>query len=105
MPNSSKQFGLAYLDAGEIGAYLESHSGQVLSVIGFGRAVALPKMAGVPLWADIPVLNGKDNRFEVWSSDAPVTPCEHKGKRGTSDGKVLFGSLSLEQRPGDRPET
>jgi chorismate lyase/3-hydroxybenzoate synthase len=105
MPSSNKQFGLAYLDAGEVGAYLESHSGYVLSVIGFGRAVALPATACAPLWVDIPVLGGHDNSFEVWASDAPVTRCEHKGLCGASDGKVLFGSLSLEQRAGDTLET
>jgi chorismate lyase/3-hydroxybenzoate synthase len=104
MPISSKQFGLAYLDAGEIGAYLERNSGHVLSVIGFGREVALPAMACVPLWVDIPVLGGKENSFEVWSSNDKVTACEHKGICGTSDGKVLFGTLSLEQHAGDTLE-
>jgi chorismate lyase/3-hydroxybenzoate synthase len=105
MPNSSTQFGLAYLNAGEIGAYLESHCGHVLSVIGFGRAVALPATACAPLWVDIPVLGGHNNSFEVWASDAPVTRREHKGMCGASDGKVLFGSVSLEQRAGDTLET
>ena len=104
MQSNGKQFGLAYLDAGEVGAYLESRNGHILSVIGFGRAIALPKTAGSPLWVDIPVLGGNDNSFEVWSSDAPVAACEYQGMRGTSDGKVLFGSLSLEQRAGDTLE-
>ena len=102
MPSSNKQFGLAYLDAGEVGAYLERHRGQVLGVVGFGNQMPLPQCQ--PLWVDIPVLGGRDNSFEVWASDAAVTACEHQGICGTSDGKVLFGSLSLEQRAGDTLE-
>jgi chorismate lyase / 3-hydroxybenzoate synthase len=104
MRSTGNQFGLAYLDASEVGTYLERHNGHVLSVIGFGRAITLPQMACAPLWVDIPVLGGNDNSFEVWASDAPVTACEHQGIRGTSDGKVLFGSLSLEQHAGDTLE-
>src|SRR5664279_3477618 len=105
MPISSKQFGLAYLEAGEIGAYLERNSNCVLSVIGFGREIALPATACVPLWVDIPVLGGKNNSFEVWASNEPVAACEHKGMRGTSDGKVLFASLTLQQNAGDTLES
>lgn len=105
MRSSGKQFGLAYLDAGEVGAYLESHSGHVLSVIGFGRPLALPATASAPLWVDIPVLGGNASSFEVWLSDAPVTACEHQGIRGTSDGKVLFASLTLEQHAGETLQT
>jgi chorismate lyase / 3-hydroxybenzoate synthase len=104
MPTSSKQFGLAYLNANEVGAYLERHRAHVLSVIGFGRAIALPAPSGKPLWVDIPVLGGRDSSFEVWTSAAPVTACEHQGVSGTTDGQVLFGSLSLEQRAGDTLE-
>ena len=103
MPMSSRQFGLDYLDPGEIGAYLEEHSGHVLSVIGFGRALPLPGYA--PLWVDIPVLGGHDSSIEVWTSDLPVTACEHLGISGTADGQVLFGSLTLEQHAGDTLES
>lgn len=105
MPISSKQFGLAYLEAGEIGAYLERNSNCVLSVIGFGREVALPATACAPLWVDIPALGGKENSFEVWTSNEPVAACEYKGMRGTSDGKVLFSSLTLEQRGSETLES
>ena len=105
MPNSSKQFGLAYLEAGEVGTYLERNSSHVLSVIGFGREVVLPTTACAPLWVDIQVLGGKDSSFEVWTSNEPVAACEHRGMRGTSDGKVLFSSLTLEQHDGETLET
>ncbi|MDO8990223.1 MAG: hypothetical protein Q7U91_11400 [Sideroxyarcus sp.] len=105
MPISSKQFGLAYLDAGEIGAYLERNSGHVLSVIGFGREVTLPATACAPLWVDIPVLGDKQSSFEVWTSNDPVAACEHKGICGTVDGKVLFASLTLPQRAGETLES
>ncbi|OIQ96106.1 hypothetical protein GALL_218600 [mine drainage metagenome] len=104
MQGTGNQFGLAYLDASEVGAYLENHSGHVLSVIGFGREIALPETACAPLWIDIPVLGGKESSFEVWSSDAPVAACEYRDMRGASDGKVLFGSVSLEQHAGDTLE-
>jgi chorismate lyase / 3-hydroxybenzoate synthase len=104
MRSSGKQFGLAYLDAGEIGAYLEENRAHVLSVIGFGRRMPLPTMACAPLWVDIPVLGAVDNSFEVWFSDATVSKCEHLGICGTTDGRVLFGYLSLEQREGDTLE-
>jgi len=100
MRSSSKQFGLAYLGADEVGTYLENGSGHVLSVIGFGRAIPLPATACAPLWVDIPVLGGNASSFEVWTSDAPVTRCEHQGICGTTDGKVLFASLTLEQHAG-----
>jgi len=104
MEISGTPFGLAYLDAGEVEGYLEKHRLHVLSVIGFGRPLSLPAVPCAPLWVDIPVLGGRDNSFEVWTSDAPVTACEYQGICGTADGKVLFGSLALEQRPGDTLE-
>ena len=104
MRSGSRQFGLAYLDAGEIGAYLETHNGRILSVIGFGRRLPLPPTACAPLWVDIPVLGAGENSFEVWSSDARVTACEYQGICGTTDGRVLFGYLSLEQHAGDTLE-
>ena len=104
MRSSGKQFGLVYLDADEVGRYLEEYSGYVLSVIGFGRPISLPATASAPLWVDIPVLGVQDNSFEVWASDAPVTACEHQGICGTTDGKVLFASLSLQQRADETME-
>jgi len=104
MRSSGTQFGLAYLDADEVGAYLESHSSHVLSVIGFGRTTALPGTAAAPLWVDIPVLGGNASSFEVWTSDAPVAACEHEGIRGATDGQVLFASLTLEQHAGETLE-
>jgi len=105
MGSGGTQFGLAYLDAGEVGAYLESCGGKVLSVIGFGQPLPLPQTACAPLWVDIPVLGGKHSSFEVWASDAPVTACEHDGICGSHDGKVLFASLTLPQRPGETLES
>ncbi len=105
MRSTSKQFGLAYLDADEIGAYLEGHRGHVLSLIGFGRTKPLPPTDCGPLWVDIPVLGGHDNSFEVWTSDAPVAACDYQGICGTTDGKVLFASLTLEQHAGETLET
>jgi chorismate lyase/3-hydroxybenzoate synthase len=105
MRSSGRQFGLAYLDAGEIGAYLESNRDHVLSVIGYGHRIPLPSTACTPLWVDIPVLGSGDNSFEVWSSDAAVTTCEHGGICGTTDGRVLFGYLSLEQHEGNTLES
>ncbi len=105
MPSSNKQFGLAYLDADEVGAYLEKRNGHILGVIGFGRTMPLPATECAPIHVDIPVLGGRDNSFEVWASDAPVTACEHRGICGTTDGNVLFASLSLEQRAGETMET
>jgi chorismate lyase/3-hydroxybenzoate synthase len=100
MQGSGKQFGLAYLDAGEVGAYLQRHDGHILSVIGFGRAIPLPDAACAPTRVDIPVLGERDSSVEVWASDAPVSACEYAGICGTTDGKVLFASLTLEQHAG-----
>jgi chorismate lyase/3-hydroxybenzoate synthase len=101
---SGKRSRLAYLNADEIGAYLQRNNGHVLGVIGFGRTTSLPAVACAPLWVDIPVLGGQDSSFEVWASEAPVAVCEHQGMCGTGDGEVLFGSLTLEQRAGDTLE-
>jgi chorismate lyase / 3-hydroxybenzoate synthase len=104
MQSNSRQFGLSYLDASEVGAYLERNAGFVFSVIGFGRKAPLPATACAPLWVEIPVLGGQDNSFEVWTSNAPVTACEHQGICGTTDGRVLFASLILEQHAGETLE-
>lgn len=104
MASSGTKFGLAYLDAGETPAYLERHSGKLLGVIGFGRTVALPATPCAPVTVAIPVLGGKHSSLEVWTSDEPTTACEHLGICGTSDGKVLFGGVTLEQRPGETLE-
>jgi chorismate lyase/3-hydroxybenzoate synthase len=100
MRGSGKQFGLAYLDAREVGAYLKLHDGHILSVIGFGRAIPLPDTACAPTRVDIPVLGERDSSVEVWASDAPVSACEYGGICGTTDGTVLFASLTLEQHAG-----
>src|SRR5512134_432411 len=104
MASSGTKFGLAYLDAGETPAYLERHSGKVLGVIGFGRTVALPVTPCAPVTVAIPVLGGKQSSIEVWTSDQPTTACEHLGICGTHDGKVLFGGVTLEQRPSETLE-
>jgi len=104
MRSNSKQFGLAYLNADEVGAYLEGHCGHVLGVIGFGTKTRVPTAACAPLWVDIPVLGGRDSSLEVWTSNAPVTACDHQGICGTTDGNVLFASLTLEQRTGETLE-
>lgn len=49
---------------------------------------------------DIPVLDGRDSSIEIWTSDVRVTTSEHRGISGSANGKVLFGSLSLEQYAG-----
>jgi len=105
MRSNDEQFGLAYLNADEAGAYLETHRAHILGVIGFGRAIALPQTVCVPLWIDIPVLGGNDSSLEIWSGNAPVSACEHEGLRGACDGNVLFGGLALEQHAGDTLET
>lgn len=104
MASGAAQFGLAYLDAGEIGTYLERYRGHVLGVVGFGHLAVPPVLPCPATWIDIPVMGGKDRSFEVWTSDVPVTDCEHAGIRGVQDGKVLFGAVSLEQRPGESLE-
>jgi chorismate lyase/3-hydroxybenzoate synthase len=104
MQSEGKQFGLAYLDFSEADNYLATHDGHVLGVIGFGRR---PPVARTPatIWVDIPVLGGHDTSLEVWTSDTPVTACDHQGICGTTDGKVLFGSMTLLQRAGETLET
>jgi enamine deaminase RidA (YjgF/YER057c/UK114 family) len=102
MESKDKQFGLAYLDLSEADDYLASHDGHVLGVIGFGRHTSI---APAPIWLDIPVLGGRDTSLEVWTSDAPVTVCDQQGFNATTDGNVLFGSISLEQHAGETLET
>ncbi len=102
--SSSSQFGLAYLNADEVGGYLEKNSGHVLSVISFGQKTVLPAAGCAPLWVDIPVLGGRESSFEVWTSDAPVATSAYQGICGTADGKVLFASLTLEQHAGETLE-
>ena len=96
--NQGKQFGLAYLDPAEADAYLEKYDGHILGIIGFGVRQPL-RHAPAPLWIDIPVLGGHDSSLEVWTSDTKVSACNYQGVSGTNDGNVLFGSLSLQQRP------
>lgn len=104
MQNCGHHFGLAYLSSSEIDSYLGQHRGHVLGVIGFGQPLTLEATATPPLWVDIPVLGGNTSSLEVWTSDAPVSACEHGGIRGSSDGKVLFGFLTLPQQPGESLE-
>ena len=104
MDSSSTQFGLAYLDADEIGAYLETHAGHVLGVVGFGRSMEMPTLPCAPLWVDIPVLGGRDNSFEVWTSDEPTVRCGRDDICGAADGKVMFASLTLQQHAGESLE-
>lgn len=104
MASDGTKFGLAYLDPSEAPAYLQRHAGRVLGVIGFGREVELPATPCAPLSVAAPVLGGKLSSVEVWTSDQETAACEHLGICGTSDGKALFGGLSLQQRPGETLE-
>src|SRR5487761_2772809 len=101
MRGDDKQFGLAYLDPSVADDYLARCEGRVLGVIGFGRRATV---AHATVWVDIPVLGGHDTCLEVWTSDAPVESLAYQGIAGASDGKVLFASLSLEQRAGETLE-
>ncbi|MBW8076588.1 MAG: hypothetical protein GJU76_00580 [Gallionella sp.] len=101
MRRDDQQFGLAYLDPSEADDYLARCEGRVLGVIGFGRRATVEHAT---VWVDIPVLGGHDTCLEVWTSDAPVEPLAYQGIVGASDGKVLFASLSLEQRAGETLE-
>lgn len=104
MQSESRQFGLAYLAPSEVDDYLARHDGHVLGVIGFGRRMPVVR-AAAPIWVDIPVLGGGDTSLEVWVSDAKVAECNYRGIRGTSDGNVLFGSLTLEQGADETLQT
>lgn len=104
MLSRGKQFGLAYLDLSEADDYLAKYDGHVLGVIGFGRRMPIAH-APAPIWVDIPVLGGPETSLEVWTSDAPVIACNYQGLSGASDGKVLFGSLTLEQSGGETLQT
>lgn len=96
-------FGLAYLDLAEADDYLARHAGHILGVIGFGHRTDVAH-APASIWMDIPVLGGRDASLEVWISDMPVTECNHSGINGTTDGKVLFGSLTQEQHADETLE-
>lgn len=103
VPKNEKNilFGLAYLDLSEANEYLARHDGHVLGVIGFGRRTPV---AHAHIWMDIPVLGESGTSLEVWTSNTPVTTCDHLGVSGTTDGNVLFGSLSLEQHADETLE-
>jgi len=100
MLNKDKQFGLAYIDPAEAEDYLAGHEGYVLGVIGFGQRLPVPS-SPAPIWVDIPVLEGSGTILEVWTSNTPVTIDHHQGLTGTSDGTMLFGSMTLEQLAGE----
>lgn len=102
MDSKDKQFGLAYLDTSEADDYLASHDGHILGVIGYGRHTSI---ASVHIWVGISVLGGRNTSLEVWTSAAPVTVCDQQGFNATTDGSVLFGSMSLEQHAGETVET
>lgn len=100
MLHQHKQFGLAYLDPAEAVAYLARYQGHILGVIGFGQHLPIPQTPD-PLWINIPVLGGQDTSLEVWTSDRKVSNCDYQDISGTHDGNVLFGSLALQQHPGE----
>lgn len=94
-----------YVRADEVADYLKIRAGKVLGVVAFGAEMRQLALQPAPLWVDIPVLGGYDTSFEIWSSADPVTPCSHGDVSGAEDGRVLFGSLQLEQAPGGTLET
>lgn len=93
-----------YLDSSEIDSYFAKHAGHILGVVGFGCRMNVAGMIE-PLWVDIPVLGGGDTILEVWTSDVPVTLCDHQGICGATDGRVLFGRLTLMQHEGESLES
>lgn len=96
---------LDYVHADEVAMCLEKLEGRVLGVVAFGAGARDQALSLPSLWVDIPVLGEHDACFEIWSSSDPVTHCSHGNISGAEDGRVLFGSLQLEQAPGDTLET
>ncbi len=100
MRSEGKKFGLTYLTRSEVDEYLARYQSQVLGIVNYGQRTPLSRIPA-PLWVDIPLLGGQDLVFEVWTSHAPVTSRNHLGIEGSSDGNVLFGSITLPQHPGE----
>jgi chorismate lyase / 3-hydroxybenzoate synthase len=102
---SGSTLNLDYVRADEIAGCLEKLGGHVLGVVSFGAVKRHPALPASTLWVDIPVLGEYASCYEVWSSGQPVTPCNSANVNGAADGELLFGSLQLEQQPGDSLET
>ena len=99
MPHLDHQFGLSYITPNEVADHVKKHSDHILGVIGFGQQTTYLHTPE-PVWVNIPVLGGSPATLEIWTSKAPVSSCSHNSIKGTCDGQILFGSLSLEQHKG-----
>lgn len=83
--------------------YLQRNRGHVLGVVAFGRPIAAT-ISPALLQVDIPVLGARDNSFEIWTSHEQNFPFHDNGIVGSQDDEVLFGSLQIEQHPGEQLE-
>lgn len=102
---SGNTLNLDYVSPDEIAGCLNKLDGHVLLVAAFGTGARQHALPSSSLWVDIPVLGEYDGCYEVWSSSRPVTECNSADINGAADGQILFGSMQLEQQPGDSLET
>ena len=93
-----------YVRADQAARHLEKLGDHVLGVVAFGAGARRHAVSPPVPWLDIPVLGEYDGCYEIWSSNHPVTPCGFGNINGAADGNILFGSLQLDQSPGDTLE-
>jgi chorismate lyase/3-hydroxybenzoate synthase len=92
---------LNYVRPDQLADHLEKYRGHVLGAIGFGSSAGLAGQTLPPasFWVNIPVLGDYGSSFEVWTSSEPVEVCGEGNIAATTDGRVLFGSVQLQQAP------
>jgi chorismate lyase/3-hydroxybenzoate synthase len=96
---------LDYVRSDEVGGRLKKLGDHVLGVVAFASGARREKLSFPVLWVDMPVLGEYDACYEIWSTSGAVVRCGSGEITGAADGNVLFGSMQLEQQPGDSLES
>ena len=92
-----------FLEAAQVSSWLKAQHMNPLAIVSFGSHV--PGTFPCPvIHLDLPELAGP-SRLEVWSTTDQIKTYRDEGFSASASGQVLFGTVTLDEQPGQPIET
>lgn len=92
-----------FLETAQVSSWLKTHHVNPLAIVSFGSPV--PETFPCPvIHLDLPELAGP-SRLEVWGTTDQIKTYRDEGFSASASGSVLFGTVTLNEQPGQPIET
>ena len=92
-----------FLETAQVSSWLKTHHVNPLAIVSFGSPV--PETFPCPvIHLDLPELAGP-SRLEVWGTTDQIKTYRDEGLSASASGNVLFGTVTLNEQPGQPIET